>query len=228
MKICGLMNPKDVGLCIHAGVHMFGFVVEYPVTVPWNLTKVEAGELIQQAPPFVSTCVVTGGSIEKILDIVTETCPNVVQLHYKETLQEVREIACQLKLRGIKTIKALRLDGEGKCDFEITNPVMAARELAKTGVSAILVDSYTPSRPGGTGVTPDLATFRIIQQESILPVILAGGLNQANILPLVQQTHPYAVDVLSGVEEIPGHKDPEKVIGFMRNVQSLAIKDIDK
>lgn len=220
VKICGLMNLKDINLCVQAGVHMVGFVVDYPIPVPWNLTMAEAKELIQQVPPFVSTCVVTGGSVEKILALVNETCPNVIQLHYKETLQEVKELANQLKLRGIKTIKALRIDDSGICDFEITDPAMAARELAKTGISAILVDSYSKSKPGGTGVIVDLPTFRIIQHESPLPVILAGGLSPANILPLINKTSPYAVDVLTGIEERPGSKDQGKINRFMQSIQS--------
>lgn len=221
VKICGLINLKDVMLCVQAGVHMVGFVVDYPIPVPWNLTTAKARELIAQVPPFVSTCVVTGGPVEKVLAIVNETCPHVVQLHYQETLQEVKELAQQLKLRGIKTIKALRLDGNGSCEFEITEPVKAARELAKTGIAALLVDSYTAARPGGTGVTVDLSTFRTIQQESALPVILAGGLNPTNILALIHETHPYAVDVLTGVESTPGHKDSEKLCRFLHIVQSV-------
>lgn len=219
VKICGLMNQKDVDLCVQAGVHMVGFVVDYPLQVPWNLTIAEAKELIQQVHPFVSTCVVTGGSVEKVLNIVNATCPNVVQLHYKETLEEVKEIAHQLQLRGIKTIKALRIDVNGQCDFDITEPALAAQELSKTGISAILVDSYTASRPGGTGIAVDLQTFQTIQQESSLPVILAGGLNPTNIHAIIRETHPYAVDVLTGVEESPGHKCPERVEQFMRNSQ---------
>jgi len=219
VKICGLMKRKDVNSCVQAGVHMVGFVVNYPVPVPWNLTMVEAKKLIYQVPPFVSTCVVTGGSVEKVLALVNETCPNVVQLHYKETLQEVKEIAYQLKLRGIKTIKALRIGNNGNCDFEITDPVLATRELTKTGVSAILVDSYTVSKPGGTGITVDLSTFRNVQQASSLPVILAGGLNPTNVASLIHETHPYAVDVLTGVEETPGHKDSEEINKFMQNVR---------
>lgn len=220
VKICGLMNGKDVDICVQAGAHMVGFVVDYPLPVPWNLTSAGARELIQEVPPFVSTCVVTGGPVEKVLALVSETCPNVIQLHYQETLQEIKEIAQQLKLRGVKTIKALRIDVSGNCDFEITDPVLAAKALAKTGVAAIVVDSYTAARPGGTGVAVDLLTFRAIQEESPLPVILAGGLSPDNILRVINEVHPYAVDVLTGVEERPGHKDQGKIYSFMQGVQS--------
>lgn len=217
VKFCGLMNHDDVSLCVKAGVHMIGFVVEYPMPVPWNLTKDEARELIKKVPPFVSTCVVTGGSVEKVLDIVNKTCPNVVQLHYKEKLEDITEIVGQLQSKGIKTIKALRIDGNGNCDFEIKDPVEATRELCKTGISAILVDSYTESMPGGTGVMVNLSAFQTIQKESSLPVILAGGLNPTNIVSLIREVHPFAVDVLTGVEERPGRKDPEKIALFMEN-----------
>jgi phosphoribosylanthranilate isomerase len=213
------MNRRDVNLCVQAGVHVLGFVVEYPVQVPWNLTVSQVRELIVIVPPFVSTCVVTGGQVGKILDIVHETRPDVVQLHYKETLVEVKEISQQLNMLGIKVIKALRMDDKGKCDFEITDPVIAVRELAKTGVSAVLLDSYTPSMPGGTGVAVDLSVFKNVQQESTLPVILAGGLTPDNIFEVIQKVHPYAVDVLTSVEERPDHKDPEKIQRFMQSVQ---------
>ena len=220
VKICGLMNRRDVDFCVKAGVHMLGFVVEYPVHVPWNLTVSAARELIGQVPPFVSTCVVTGGEVDKILDIVKETCPNVVQLHYKETLSEINEISQKLKLQGVKVVKALRMDSKGNCDFEITDPCLAVKELEKTGIAAILVDSYTASMPGGTGIAVDLSIFKKIQKESTLPVILAGGLSPDNILPIIEQVHPYAVDVLTGVEAKPDQKDPEKIGRFMRNVWS--------
>ena len=218
VKVCGLMNKKDIDLCVNAGVHMLGFVVDYPDPVPWNLSTAEARELIRAVPAFVSTCVVTGGSAEKILQLAREVGPNVVQLHYKETLQEVKEIAEELKLRGIRTIKALRIDGEGNCDFEIANPVLAARALAKTGVAAILVDAYTAAMPGGTGVRVDLSTFLTIQQERTVPVILAGGLSPTNIAQAIRESKPYAVDTLTGIEESSGRKDPEKIISFMQGV----------
>ncbi len=216
VKVCGLMNEKDVKLCVQAGVDVLGFVVEYPSSVPWDLTATKAKELISKVPPFISTSIVVGGSVEKILNIVDETHPNIVQLHYKETMQEIKVLVQELSLRGIKVIKALRLDSEDNCDFEITDPVMAAKELAKIGLSAILVDSYTKARPGGTGIQVNSSTFKNIQMESPLPVILAGGLNPDNISSVVNEFNPYAVDVLTGVEKAPNHKDIDKIKRFMK------------
>jgi phosphoribosylanthranilate isomerase len=218
VKICGLMNKKDIEVCVQAGAHVLGFVVDYPVPVPWNLTTSAARKLIDGAPPFVSTCVVTGGAVPKVLDVVNATCPDIVQLHYKETLQDVKEIVGRLKPRGVKVIKALRIDADGNCDFEISDPAVAVRELARTGVSAVLVDSYTSTMPGGTGVRVDLSVFTAVQKVSPLPVILAGGLNPDNIRSVVQRVKPFAVDVLTGVEERPGCKDKEKICELIKSV----------
>ncbi|MBM4761790.1 phosphoribosylanthranilate isomerase [Bacillus sp. B15-48] len=215
VKICGLMTDQDVKACVQAGVHMVGFVVDYPTSVPWNLTVEEARKLIQNVPPFVSTCVVTGGSVDKILGVVEKTRPNVVQLHYKEKLSEVSEIADQLQKDGIKTIKALRIDKDGNCDFEIKDPTQAVEALSNTGISALLVDTYTESMPGGTGVLVNLSTFQMIQKQSSLPVIMAGGLKPTNIKGLIGEVHPYAVDVLTGVEEKPGQKNVDKIFQFV-------------
>lgn len=221
VKICGLMNEEDVNLCIRAGVHTVGFVVEFPVTVPWNLTIEKARKLISKVPPFVSSCVVTGGTVEKIMEIVKATRPDIVQLHHQESLEDVKELAQRLSPMGIKTVKALRIDSAGQCVFEISDPAGAIRALAETEVSAVLVDSFTAALPGGTGVAVDLSIFKTIQQETELPVILAGGLNPSNVLQYIQETNPYAVDVLTGVEERPGRKDPDKVYKFLQGIKAF-------
>gem|GEM_PF-4954359 len=65
VKVCGLMNQKDLELCVQAGVHTTGFVVDFPEPVPWNLSPAEARRLIDKVPAMVSSCVVTGGAVDK-------------------------------------------------------------------------------------------------------------------------------------------------------------------
>lgn len=89
-----------------------------------------------------------------------------------------------------------------------------------------MVDSYTPSMPGGTGVAVDLSVFKNVQQESTLPVILAGGLTPDNIFEVIQKVHPYAVDVLTSVEERPDHKDTEKIQRFTQSAQATEYMEI--
>ncbi len=216
VKICGLMNNKDIEVCVNAGVHMLGFVTDYPEPVPWNLTTNQAARLAGNVPPFVGTCVVTGGSVRKVIEIAKAVRPDLIQLHHRETLEETAAIAGQMKALGIRTIKALRITGEGRCDFEIPDPESAVKKLEDTGIAAILADSYTSARPGGSGILIKLETFRVMQSGTSLPVILAGGINPLNVAGIIRNTSPYAIDVLTGVEERPGQKNAEKIDELMR------------
>lgn len=49
LKICGLMDREGILLCRKHHVDVLGFVTEYPVSVPWNLDRKDAAELIRFA-----------------------------------------------------------------------------------------------------------------------------------------------------------------------------------
>ena len=128
--------------------------LQIPVYLPRqlyrNLTIQEAKPLISGVNDSTKTCVVAGGTQNRILALADNLRPDIVQLHYKETLSEVSCLSEKLSHMGIKTIKALRINEYGKCDFEISDPVQAAKVLSDTGINAIAVDSYSESMPGGT------------------------------------------------------------------------------
>jgi len=68
----------------------------------------------------------------------------------------------------------------------------------------ILLDTWHPTKMGGTGDTFDWAMLEGLAMDQHL--ILAGGLNPGNIREAVTKVQPWAVDVCSGVEESPGIK----------------------
>ena len=88
-------------------------------------------------------------------------------------------------------------------------------------VSAFMLD--TPSAEhGGTGRVFDwsLAT-EFNARIGGKPLVLAGGLNPENVAKAITTVHPYAVDVVSGVEASPGRKDHAKLRDFIQICKSL-------
>jgi phosphoribosylanthranilate isomerase len=70
----------------------------------------------------------------------------------------------------------------------------------------------------GTGETTDWSRASQLARQGEL--ILAGGLNPANVCEAVAVVNPFGVDVSSGVESAPGVKDPQKIIEFVAACRS--------
>jgi phosphoribosylanthranilate isomerase len=51
------------------------------------------------------------------------------------------------------------------------------------------------------------------------PYILSGGLTPENVASAIERLRPAGVDVCSGVESLPGRKDPHKLIKFLKEVE---------
>ena len=223
VKICGMTSEEDIRLCVEAGVNALGFVVEYPIDVPWNLNREKARELMRAVPPFVSRVIVVGDDPGRIVQLAKYLRPHAVQLHGKEPLSVTAEIVSSLKALCIPVIKALRFSAEtGRCAFSSDEPLDAARLIEKTGVDALLLDSVSDARPAGTGRSIDWGIAREIRAAVNLPLILAGGLHAGNVGGAVAAVDPYGVDAISGVEDPVGKKDARKVRAFVEAARGKA------
>ncbi len=224
VKICGITNEDDLKLCINYGADALGFVVEYPAPVPWNLRIQDAEILMKKVPPFVSKVAVVGGEYEKVLHIADTLRPDAIQLHGDEPLETTKQLISELKRLKIRVIKAIRFSAEtGGLISEIQDPVELSLVLQDMGVDAILVDSQSGSMPAGTGKRVDWKIASKIRNSIMLPLILAGGLNPGNVYEAIKAVRPFAVDVISGVEEKRGKKDPKKVKSFIQEVRCSPI-----
>lgn len=220
VKICGNTDAEQVAWCVAAGADCVGFVVEYPVAVPWNLSREQARDLIALVPPLTIRAVVTGGDAERVCTIARQLLPHVVQLHTDNSLEETARISRTLASLGINLIRALRIDAAtGQACGEIPDPLQAALALQDAGVAAVLLDARTRQLPAGTGVRVDWAAALAIRQALSRPLILAGGLTPQNVRGAVEQVRPYAVDVISGVELSRRVKSPDLIRRFVQQAK---------
>ena len=70
----------------------------------------------------------------------------------------------------------------------------------------------------GRGAVSDWSAARTLARRTQL--VLAGGLNAANVSAAIAQVQPYGVDVSSGVEERPGVKSPAAIMSFVEAVRA--------
>jgi phosphoribosylanthranilate isomerase len=71
----------------------------------------------------------------------------------------------------------------------------------------------------GTGQTADWS--HAAQLARCTQLILAGGLNSANVSDAIAKVQPFGVDVSSGVESAPGVKEAKKIAEFVRAVRQF-------
>ena len=107
------------------------------------------------------------------------------------------------------TIKAFRIKNEAS---------LKAIQKYQGKVKALLLDTYSRNKAGGTGNTFDWRIAVNIKKLGI-PIILAGGLGPANIGDAIRTVRPCAVDVNSGVEERPGKKSHDLMKDLMEQVR---------
>jgi len=70
----------------------------------------------------------------------------------------------------------------------------------------------------GTGEKADWNRAAALAKQTQL--ILAGGLNAANVADAIAKVQPFGVDVSSGVECTTGVKDAEKIVEFVSRVRN--------
>ncbi len=200
IKFCGLTRDEDVRIAVALGVDAIGLNL---ARGPRKLTLERAAELARLIPPFITAVALFVDADDlTILDAMRVTRCSAVQLHGDEP----PELAARLRTR-FPVIKA----------FAIKD---AAALAAVRGypADAYLLDAAVPGVAGGSGAAWDhhLLTGVVLDR----PIILAGGLNPANVASAVAATRPYGVDVASGIESAPGHKDVMQMRAFMAAVRT--------
>jgi len=199
VKICGITRRQDADFVAESGADAIGMVF-YPPS-PRAVTIAQAQQAAAGLPPFVSlVSLFVDPEKELVSQCLDALAVDIIQFHGNESPAFCEQF-------GKPYIKAVRM-----------KPGTDLQQLAQTYSSAraLLLDSYQPGVPGGTGKAFDWSLIADIGK----PVILAGGLHADNVKQAIQQVRPFAVDVSGGVESEKGIKSHDKISAFMREVSN--------
>ncbi|NEX20542.1 phosphoribosylanthranilate isomerase [Thiorhodococcus mannitoliphagus] len=199
VKICGLTTASDIQAAVAAGADAVGFVL-YPPS-PRAVTAEQAAALCKLLPPFVTAVGLFVDEDPSVVEAVLEQVPlDLLQFHGDEDPR-----ACAAF--GRRWIKALRMR---------PGIDLRAQRERYVGADGLLLDTFQPGRAGGTGARFD---WERIPSDLAPEIVLAGGLDAANVACAIERVKPYGVDVSGGVEATKGVKDAALIFGFMQGVR---------
>ena len=196
VKVCGVTTVADALMIADLSVEAIGlnFVAESPRRVTVDLAR----EIAAALPGAVLKVGIFRNAPEEEVDRIAGIVGlDRLQLHGDED-------PAYCGRRSVPVWKALAI-GPG-CDDA---------QAESWRLLPLLVYGYHPRLAGGTGNVADWpAARRLVDRGHV--VILAGGLSAKNLAEAVRAVDPAGVDLNSGVEHAPGHKDRQKLIEALR------------
>lgn len=200
VKICGITNLDDAEKSIKLGADMLGFNF-YPKS-PRYIEPKKASQIIAKLPAFIPVVgILVNEKYETVRDIIEQCQLPWVQFHGDETAEYVK----QFSTFNIRTMKAIRIKDESDI-----------KKQKDYHTDAILFDTHTPGKFGGTGLTFDWNLVGNINKR----IFLAGGINPDNVAKAAS-LGVYGIDVCSGIESEPGKKDFKKMKKLFDNIKHL-------
>lgn len=202
VKICGITRIDDALAAAQAGADAIGLV--FDSKSPRYVTPDQAAKIARALPPFIASVgLFVNAAPDTIENVLNHVALDLIQFHGSEKPEQCRRYHRMY-------IKAIHMQSD-------IDPRESARLYSDA--AGLLLDTYIPGVPGGTGQTFDWSR---IPSGLAKPIILAGGLTAQNVAQAVQQARPYAVDVSSGVELTKGVKDAQKIAAFIEAVRKAA------
>ena len=197
VKICGITSEADALFATAMGADAVGFIF---APSPRQVQPALVRDIVRRLPSEVLTVgVFRDESAKRVVELTNTTGLSAVQLHGHEAPSECLWIRERVPL----LIKAF---GAGDHQLERVEEFEAA--------DAILMDSGRP----GSGQVFDWSLVELLPLNR--RVILAGGLAPDNVDQAIAQVRPWGVDVATGVEYAPGHKDARLVHRFVQRAKA--------
>lgn len=210
VKICGLNDGESLDAALDGGAAYVGFV--FFEASPRHVDLATMAALATEVPEDVTRVVLLVDPDDATLDaVVSRVRVGMLQLHGKESSARVEAIR---QAYGVPVMKAVGV--ATSADVEAA--------AAYDGVAdQLLFDAKPPSgadRPGGHGKAYDWSLPGA--RSWAVPWMLAGGLTPDTVAEAIRRSGTLQVDVSSGVESLPGRKDPALIRAFLEAAHGSA------
>ncbi|MFG6494400.1 phosphoribosylanthranilate isomerase [Fictibacillus sp. UD] len=188
IKYCGCQSEEDYSLLIKTNADLIGFIFAE------SKRKVKPSEVkrwvVKYGKPKKLAGVFQNASVQEIKDVITEVPIDIIQCHGAETEETIMEIKNQCNKEIYKAIAFSE---------HIFNEIESYGKAA----DAIIVDSVSKGRFGGTGVPFSWIDVPLMMKKAVqvgTTCFIAGGISPDNVSELIRY-NPHGIDLSSGIEE---------------------------
>ncbi|MCM8823714.1 MAG: phosphoribosylanthranilate isomerase [Candidatus Omnitrophica bacterium] len=199
VKICGITNLEDALFANDSGADALGFI--FWRKSPRYISPKLAKSIVKNLGPFISKVgVFVDEEKDKVYRLASFIGLDTLQFHGKE-----KPIYCNFFMSRFRVIKTF---------FSYEDFLKNSKFYR---VSAYLFDVSWEDKQRGKKTLDEIFLNRLANVKD--RIIISGGLTVENVTHFIEKVKPYAVDVSSGVERLPGEKDRELVRAFIRKVK---------
>ena len=173
-------------------------------------------------PPIPAIALVFNMKEERLRYLLNRLKPYGIQFLSQEDFDFIKKL--KKDFPKVQFWQSVHLPAEG-CEVGLEDIKDTVVKYIEAGIDLLLFDTVATVQGlrkfGGTGLTSDWGLVKRLMDEvdSKVPVLLAGGINPENVAEALSSVNPDGIDLCSGVEAVPGKKDPLKVKALMNNIR---------
>ncbi len=213
IKICCIANKLEADLAMKYGATAIGLVSHMP-SGPGVISEKSIKEIAAHVPPSIDTFFLTSETrANAIISQHQLVLTNTIQLVDKVEQEDFKLL--RKALPEVTLIQVIHVQDE--------NSIEEAKAAASYA-DALLLDSGRPQLKtkilGGTGQVHDWKYSKRIRSVVNIPIYLAGGLHNSNVLTAIKTVQPYGIDLCTGVRT-DGKLNEDKLRAFFKAINSV-------
>lgn len=197
IKICGVTNRNDAENILNYNPNFMGFVLAKKSKRMVNKTFLkECAEQLDFKNTQRVGVIADENEIPLAVECVKENLIDAIQFHNIPI-----PLLNNADFYNIPRFPAAIIKNE--------DDLNKIQEFFKNGFPRVLIDS-------GAGSGKEIASHLILNAKKIMPLFLAGGIDNKNLKFILKEYVPDLIDLASGLEQSPGIKDFAKIKQFFQ------------